>query len=176
MKNKTKKIIKKTLGIFFIFLLILLLVRIFSPREIDDISPGIECKERYFREADVLWVIPEYQGIPISENKTWCEEILKTNKTLGLHGIRHPYKEFGEEISEEEILKAIKIFEECFNQTPKIFKAPQLEITKDNKKTLEKNRLEIKGKFNQIIHRVYHCEDKNKTSYGLIPNWMVDLF
>jgi predicted deacetylase len=176
MKNKTKKIIKKTLGVFFILILLLLFVRIFSSREIDDISPEIECKEKYFNQADVLWVIPEYNGIAISENKIWCQKILNTNKTLGLHGIKHPYKEFGKEISEEEILNAIRIFEECFNQTPRIFKAPQLELTKENKKTLEKNGLRMKGKFNQIIHRVYHCEDKNKISYGLIPNWMVDLF
>jgi len=176
MKNKTKKIIKKTLGVFFIIVLILLFVRIFSTREIDDISPGIECKERYFREADILWIIPKYNGIPISENKTWCEEILKTNKTLGLHGINHQYKEMNKKISEEEISETIKIFEECFNKTPKIFKAPQLAITKENKKMLENKGLKIKGKFNQIIHRVYHCEDENRTSYGLIPNWMVDLF
>ena len=176
MKKKTKKVIKRTLGVVLILILILLLVRILSPREIDDVSPGIECKERYFNQADVLWIIPKYNGVAISENKSWCQEILKTNKTLGLHGIEHPYKEFGKEIPEEEIVEAIGIFEECFNQTPKIFKAPQLKLTKENKKRLEKNGLKIKGKFNQITRRVYHCEDKNKISYGLIPNWMVDLF
>lgn len=169
-KRKTKKY-KIILFIAFSFLVLLFIVRLISPREIDDISPGIKCDKSYLEKADVLWVIPLYNNTKISENKTWCEEILALNKTLGLHGIYHSYHEFDYFVNETELLEAIKIFEECFNETPTRFKAPYLKISDENKFLLEKNNLKLRGIFSQNIHKVYHCVDT-----GVFPNSFHDIF
>jgi predicted deacetylase len=157
-------------------ILSILSIRILSLTEIDDISPQINCNKNYLEKSDTLWIIPEFKQNSISENKTWCKEILNLNKTLGLHGINHNYKEFERNISEEQLQKAIKEFELCFGDTPKIFKAPQLALSKENKLLLEKYNLTIKGKTNQVLHKVYHCEDESGTSKGLFPNWIIKLF
>jgi len=34
------------------------------------------------------------------------------------------------------------------------------------------NNLKLKGRFNQIIHKVYHCDD----SQAIFPNWFIDIF
>ena len=172
---KNKKTILTSL-ILFIILILFFLIRLLSHTEIDDISPQIDCNNYYLEKADVIWVIPEFNKIPISENKTWCEKILSLNKTIGLHGINHNYQEFNQDISENDLQKAIKIFEDCFNQTPKIFKSPQLETSEKNKLLLEKYNLTLEGRTNQIFHKVYHCEDKSGISKGLFPNWIINLF
>lgn len=157
-------------------LFVLFLTRLFSHTEIDDISPGIFCEQKYLEKADVLWVIPEFENRGISENKRWCKEILNLNKTLGLHGFSHEYKEFGDDFSEEKLKEGILEFEACFNEAPKMFKAPQLVLSERNKVLLEKYNLFAKGKVNQLTHKVYHCEDESKFSKGLFPNWFIDLF
>jgi len=137
-----------------------------SSREIDDISPEIFCEKEYLEKADILWVIPNYKNIPISDNQSWCQEMLSLNKTLGMHGIKHYYREFeSENITEEEFQKAINIFEECFNQTPTMFKAPNIKINKQNKELIKNSPLKLKNHFNQITHKVYHCNDT-----GILPN------
>jgi predicted deacetylase len=157
-------------------IIIFLFLRIVLPREIDDISPGISCEEKYLEKADVFVVIPKFEGIPISENKSWCEEISRLNKTLVLHGINHNYNEFNQEINQSDLEEAIKIFEDCFKETPKFFKAPQLALSSENKILLKKYNLTIKGRLNQFTHKVYHCEDKEGISKGLFKNWIINLF
>lgn len=157
-------------------ILIIFFVRLFSHAEIDDISPEITCNPVYVEKSDVLWVIPEFDNQKITENQSWCKEILSLNKTLGLHGINHEYKEFDKEISIEKLEEGIAEFQKCFNQTPNIFKAPQLAMSKENEELLKQYNLTIKGKTNQFTHKVYHCEDESKSSKGLFPNWVIDLF
>ena len=152
-------------------IIILFLTRLILPTQIDDISPEISCEQEYLEKADVLWVIPKYNHEPISENLEWCKQILSMNKTLGLHGITHTYNEFGSEISQEQLNEAINIFQECFNQTPTMFKPPQLNITNDNKELIKQNNMKLKLDFNQLTHKVYHCNDT-----GMFRNWMIDLF
>jgi predicted deacetylase len=118
-----------------------------------------------------LWVIPNYKEQPISENKAWCAYILSLNRTMGMHGINHYYREFKEDkINQEKLNSSKEIFKECFGYEPTIFKAPKLMLSRENKILLEKNNFEIKGKLNQIIHKVYHCGDT-----GTLPNYLHDL-
>ena len=157
-----KKGIKVFLIILFLLILILFLIRLISPREIDDVTPGISCEneKEYIEKSEYLWVIPNFQGNKISENPEWCKEILSLNKTLGMHGIKHTYREFKREnISQEELEEGMKIFEECFGYKPKDFKYPQLRYNKENKKLLEENGLKIRTKFSQFTHKVYHCDN-----------------
>lgn len=165
------KAYKKILLTIFILILILFLLRLTTPKEIDDVNPWINCEQNYIKKANILWVIPTYKNIPITENKSWCKEILNLNKTLGMHGIYHSYHEFENEINESSLNDAILIFEECFNQTPENFKPPQLKISKENKKILSKHNLNIRNPFDQTIHKVYHCSNT-----GRLPNWFHDIF
>jgi predicted deacetylase len=165
--NKTK-IIKLAILLIILLIPLFFLIRIFSSTQIDDISPEISCPELKQYDPDILWIIPKYNNIPISSNKTWCKEIITLNKTLGIHGITHEYKEFEKEIKTEDLEEAINIFEECFNKKPEIFKAPQLALSKENKKLLEKYNLTLFGQINQIKSKVYHCENTGRFSNKLI--------
>ncbi len=157
--------------IIILIALILIVVRANNPREIDDVSSGIFCDKEYLKKADVLWIIPKFQNTPISENQTWCSEILALNKTLGMHGIYHSYKEFNYYVNETEFQEAIQIFEKCFNQTPTMFKPPYLVISEQNKNLVKKYNMKLKNSFHQTISKVYHC---NNT--GTFSNKFHDFF
>lgn len=173
MKKKIKKrgyLIWALILLFFTLFVIIVATRLISTTEIDDVHPNIPCSELENYEIDILWVIPLYQGKGISENKSWCEEIKSLNKTLGMHGIYHTYEEFYYIQSEEDLNKGIKEFKECFGYEPEIFKAPQVKINSENKKLVKKAGLKLKGIFNQITHKVYHCNNQGKP-----PNWLVEI-
>jgi len=162
-----KKNVKILLIVIIILILILFLTRLLSPREIDDVSPEIPCEQKLLDKVDILWVIPLFNNQPISENPEVCEYLLSLNKTLGMHGIKHTYREFKREnISQEELNQGISEFEKCFGQKPTEFKPPYLFISKQNKELIKENNLKLKYKFNQVIHKVYHCENS-----GTLPNW-----
>ena len=167
---------KRCIKILFISLVILLfclfLIRLINPTEIDDISPEINCPEITKYNPDILYIIPNYKNNPISNNEEWCDYILSLNKTLALHGINHTYQEFlNSNIKPEQLNFGISEFEKCFNKTPKMFKPPQLKISPNNKLLIKQNNLELKTKFNSIIHKVYHCNDS-----GNIPNSLIYIF
>ncbi len=146
-------------------------VRLFSHTELDDVSPGIKCDSSLLKNSDVLWVIPDFNGSAISENKSWCEYILGLNKTLGLHGVYHTYREFAFLRNESYVYEGESMFRKCFGFSPKIFKAPQLALNSENENMLEREGYNVKGIFNQITHKVYHCNDG-----GRFPNWIIRIF
>jgi hypothetical protein len=159
----------------FIFIVILAIVLVFirakGLKEIDDISPNIPCEQQYMDKADVFWIIPDYNGTSIANNKEWCQKIIVMNKTLGLHGVNHNYKEFEGNVTKEQMEKAIADFKQCFNQTPTMFKSPQLKTSKENLALIQQYNMTYKGSFNQAIHKVYHCNDT-----GALPNWFNNIF
>ncbi|PIN88541.1 hypothetical protein COU61_04460 [Candidatus Pacearchaeota archaeon CG10_big_fil_rev_8_21_14_0_10_35_13] len=176
--KKTKRILMitliSTLILLIVLIIILGIIRIINSKQLDDLSPGINCDEELIRESDVLFVIPEYLGKKISDDKEWCNKILSYNKTLALHGTTHESEEYlsdNETLIKEKINEGIIIFEECFNQTPKIFKAPQMKINKKNSKIVNEEGLKLFGLINQITHRAYHC---NNT--GIFSNKLIDIF
>lgn len=172
MRKRVKR--KVVIGLLFLAILVafLFLIRLISPSEIDDVTPGINCPEIAIYNPDTLYVIPNYSNNPISENREWCNYILSLNKTLELHGVTHSYREFlYSDISQIELTKGILEFEKCFNKTPEMFKPPQLEINKKNKQLIKNNNLKLRNKFDQITHKVYHCNDSDK-----IPNRIVKIF
>ena len=77
-------------GLFFI----LYLVRVFSVKEVDDVSPSISCSDYILMKSQILWVIPNFNNKSIAEDIEWCNYILSLNKTLGLHGVYHSFNEF----------------------------------------------------------------------------------
>lgn len=154
-----------------ILFLSLFLIRAITPREIDDVSPEIPCSEKYIKKSNILWIIPNFNNKSILKNKKWCDYILSLNKTLGLHGVTHEFKEFDIKRDQKYLQKGIDIFEKCFGFKPEMFKPPQLAISKQNKKLIKENNMKLKLNFNQIIHKVYHC---NNT--GRFSNKIIDLF
>lgn len=171
MRKRRIKIFLIFLEILFFLILTLFLVRTFSPKELDDVSPGIECSKNLLEKSSVLWVIPKYNNQPISENRDWCNEILSLNKTLGLHGVNHVFEEFGAEQNQAYLEEGMQIFEECFGYKPEMFKPPQLKITEENRQLIKKNNLTLKLEANQMMHKVYHCGE-----YGKKRNWLITLF
>ena len=179
MNKKTSLIIIIIISLIFL----LFLVRLNSPREIDDVSPEIPCEQKYLEKSNTLWIIPKFNNNPISENKEWCNQILNFNKTLGLHGVIHKFEEFqtnrpplgvpqtAEYRGKKYLQEGIEIFKQCFGFKPEMLKPPQLKISRENKKLVEENELEFKGRLNQVLHKVYHCNDS-----GMFPNWVIDLF
>lgn len=155
-------------GIIFLFV-ILFLIRAFSEKQLDDVSPGIQCDKRLLEKADKLFIIPKFNDKNISEDKQWCKEILSLNKKLALHGVYHTYNEFGINRNEEYLEKGVLEFKSCFNQTPSEFKPPYLIISRNNKKLIKKY-MKLDLYFNQIFHKVYHCKDTGKFSNRFI-NW-----
>jgi predicted deacetylase len=164
IKSKKRKNKRNFLYIILLILLILILilfwVRLVSPTEIDDVTPGIPCPELQIYNPDILYVIPNFENNPISENKEWCDYILSLNKELRMHGITHTYREFlYNEISQEELNYGISEFEKCFGFAPNSFKSPQLETSYKNKQLIKENNLKFMTTLNQITHKVYHCND-----------------
>lgn len=169
-----KKSVKIILIALFFLLILWFLIRLISPREIDDFSPQISCEneKKYIEKSKILWVIPLSNNLSISENKIWCNEILAMNKTLGMHGIYHTYHEFElKNLSQKELNLGIKEFEKCFGYAPKLFKPPYLHLNKQNKNLIKQNNLILKYRFNQAIHKVYHCNNS-----GALGNKIIDIF
>lgn len=171
IKKRIKKGVKKRGGkkspaiqlvflAILIFFALLFLIRLVTPTEIDDITPGIPCPEIGIYKPDVLYVIPNFENNPISENPEWCKYILSLGKELEMHGVTHTYKEFlYSPISQEKLDSGISEFERCFGFSPESFKSPQLATSTKNKQLIKQNNLEFKTVFNQITHKVYHCSD-----------------
>ncbi len=159
--------------IIFLFLILLIgySIRLYNPRELDDVSPKIECENELLEKSDILWIIPLYGNISIFENKTWCNRILSLNKTLGMHGVYHTYKELDIDRNKEYIELGINAFENCFGFKPTIFKPSHLAISSNNKLIIKDNNLKLYGKLNQLTHKVYHCEDT-----GRFSNKIIDIF
>jgi len=172
MNEKKKAILKSILLILCVILLLifsLYFFRFFSDREIDDVSPEILCEDELLKKSAVLWIVPLYDNKSIADDAGWCKYILSLNKTLGMHGIEHKFNEFYDFRDENYILKGIDAFEECFGYTPRMFKAPQLALIKSNEKLLEKMKFDVRGRFNQLTHKVYHCSDT-----GMFSNELID--
>lgn len=157
------------LAILLLFLT-LFFIRLILPKEIDDVSLEIPCLEKYLKKSNILWIIPKFNNKSIAENQEWCNYILNLNKTLGLHGVYHKFEEFNTDRNQEYLQEGINAFEGCFGFKPEIFKPPQLKISKGNKQLIKKNNMKLKTRFNQLLHKVYHCSDS-----GNFPNWLINL-
>ena len=147
----------RILIIIFVLVLVIFSIRLLSPREIDDITPDFFCAEELLEKADILFVIPKFNNTLISENPEWCEYILNLNKTLGLHGVYHTYREFEVDRNQTYLQEGIDEFKICFGYEPELFKPPQNRISKNNKKLIKENNMKLKTIPNKIIHKIYHC-------------------
>lgn len=156
------------IGVIILAILALIwLLRLFSPRQLDDLSPEIQCSEKLIEKASVLYIIPKFNGWALS--KEFCEKISSLNKTIAMHGVTHEYQEFLKPRNSSYVEQGQEIFLGCFNFTARDFKPPQLEISRENKKIVEKY-MHLDLRLNQVFNKVYHCDDT-----GLFPNWVIDI-
>lgn len=165
----------KKIGIVFLvvifgFVFSLFLIRAFSEKHLDDVSPGIPCELELLNKADVFYVIPKFENKSISDNKIWCSWISGMGKRLAMHGVYHAYNEFLTDRSLDYVLEGEKIFEECFGFKPEEFKPPQLAISKNNTKMI-KFKYKLRITFDHVLHKAYHCNDT-----GVLKNWLIDLY
>lgn len=176
-ENSGKRVGKGAIALLLVLTVILFLecslffVRATSEKQIDDITPGIPCDDALLEKADRLFVIPKYNGTEIGENDDWCEKILLMNKSLDMHGVYHTYNEFGTNRSKDYLDEGIIEFEKCFGEKPSGFKAPQLALNSENAKIIRNESMKIYGFWNQLFHKVYHCEDT-----GIFSNELIDVF
>lgn len=164
-----RKIILVIIILTVLFGAILFSIRFFNEREVDDVHPDFLCSDSLLRKSEILWVIPLFNNHSIAENPAWCSLILSYNKTLGLHGVYHTFEEFRYKKEADYLNEGIYAFEECFGYKPRLFKPPQLAISKENKETIRNLGFVVEGRFNQMTHKIYHCSDT-----GEFPNWLVD--
>ncbi len=157
------------LTIILILISTLFFIRLFSERQLDDLTIGIECDKELIKKSDILYIVPSFNGINISGDEEWCSEILTFNKELAMHGVYHTYKEFETTRNEEYVFEGKEIFKKCFGYNPEKFKPPNLGWTGEN--NWMKKDFEIDLRLNQIFHKTYHCNDT-----GVFPNWLIDLF
>ena len=175
---KAKRLFYILTLIILILILSISLLRIFNSRQIDDLHPLINCNEKYLEKSEIVLVIPLFENKSVADNPEWCKNILALNKTLGIHGVYHTYKEFNSPILQEDLERGIEEFEKCFGLKPEIFEAPQWKLSKENKNILIKRGFEIKGYYNAFTHKVYHCSDEGNFAYRLfgikITNKLID--
>lgn len=182
MKNNMLKIILKIILLIFLLILLLiglvLIIRIFSLRQLDDFSSQIPCENSLIEKSEILMVIPLFNNVSIASNKSWCNWVLSLNKTLVMHGVYHPYLEFAESRDENYIRIGMEEFNKCFGYSPKVFEAPQLVLSKENGRLLKSMGFEIKGWPNTILRKVYHCQDTGMFAMGFwkikITNKLID--
>jgi len=157
--------------VVLVFMIGLFFVRFVGSRHIDDVNPLMNCGEEYLLKADVLYVVPYFDGVMINESRDWCDYILSLDKEIGMHGVRHSYGEFSYGVSLEDIELGMEIFEDCFGVLPNRFKAPQLKLSYENRVLVEGLGMRVDGKMAQVFHKVYHCNDS-----GIMSNSFHSVF
>lgn len=159
---KKVKLVFYAAGLIILSIIGLFFIRLILPSQVDDVNPLMNCSKEILDLADVYYVVPKFQDFDISNNLTWCKEIKIKNKSLALHGVYHTYEEFAEFRSDVYLQEGIDIFEKCFGVTPTNFKPGQLAWTAENDWIKEK--MEVELFWNQLFHKVYHCNDTGKFS------------
>lgn len=154
MKRKLTILIVIAIGL--IYALIFISSR--NPLIVDDVYPTNTC-DSLLEKADILYVIPYLENNSITNDKEWCAKIISLNKSIGLHGIKHSYHEFDNDVNEKELALAINSFETCFSEKPTLFRPPYNRINKENEEKISSFNMTIyKKKF--IAHPYCHCNPK----------------
>lgn len=137
-----------------------------SGKELDDVHPDIPCDEKMLAESEWWWVVPLYGDKPLSDNPEWVEKVKKSGKKIGMHGVRHTFSEFNTDVSKEYIQKGMDEFEKAFGYKPTHFKAPKLQLTTNNYNLLKSMGFTVHTKWDQMIHKIYHCIDHGREDRG----------
>lgn len=176
MKNKKRALIV-AITIIVVLILILFLIRQFSLKDLDDVSPGRYCPASLIEKSDILFVIPLLGNTSIADNKSWCQYILGLNKTIGMHGVYHAPDvpgEFAIDRDREYIQRGMDEFKKCFGFYPLIFEAPQLKLSDKNSVLLRDMNMTVFSVPWAITHKTYHCVDQEQKSSLVWMNRVVE--
>lgn len=134
-----------------------------SAPELDDVHPDIPCDQKMIDDSDWLWVVPLYNDrVPEAVDPAWVENIKSKGKKIGMHGVRHTYSEFGVDVSREYIQRGIDAFTATYGFRPTDFKPPKMNVTPNNMRLLKELGLNVHTKWQQFIHKIYHCADHGR--------------
>ena len=165
--------------LIILLIVILFLVRHFSLKDLDDVSPGRYCLKSLIDKSDILFVIPLLNNVSIADNESWCEYILSLNKTIGMHGVYHAPDVPGEFVADRDrayIQKGMEEFKRCFGFYPSLFEAPQLRLSDKNSVLLREMNLKVFSVSHAITHKTYHCTDQGQKSSLVWMNRIVEWF
>lgn len=150
LKIKHQKISSKVLLIIALILLCLLIIPIFFrlvlPSQLINVTPQKTCKN-LINKAKFIWITPIENGKKISENKTWCSNLLlKPQKIQGI---------FLKSNDKDVLEKNIEEFFKCFSYYPKYFKGS---INKEDLIEKLPNAI-IVGPWFDLFHQTYSCNN-----------------
>ena len=148
--------------VFIISILIFLIIRQIRSIGYDDVHQNIPQNYKFIDKSDMLFVIPKFENVPLTNDMNFVDKIKSKNKILGMHGVTHSPEgifikaEFGYPVSEEKIKEGMDIFENAFGYKPQYFKAPCYNLLPENQKIIEKLGMKVVGPetaiFNQLLH------------------------
>uniref|UniRef100_A0A6C0KQ03 NodB homology domain-containing protein n=1 Tax=viral metagenome TaxID=1070528 RepID=A0A6C0KQ03_9ZZZZ len=153
--------------VFVICIIIFFLVRRFRLINYDDVHQNIVQNEEYIKKSDILFVIPDYENVKITDDKIFVNKLKTSGKILGMHGVTHEPSsytqkaEFGLPVSEKKITEGMKIFENAFGYKPKFFKAPCYNLLPENKVKIEKLGMTVIGPETLMFNRLLHPSSNN---------------
>ena len=147
---------------------VLFLVESRNPLIVDDVHPEAFCNTT-IQKADVLYIIPFYNGKWIDNDENWCHQIKNLNKIIGLHGIRHTYHEFDHTINESELDRAVTAVGNCVGNKSLFFRPPYNLISKENEEKIKRLNMTI-YKERYFTHPYCHCHPQ---SYMKLLNWIL---
>ncbi len=138
--------VKLFICIIILLMFSLYIIRKYNKVHYDDLTPSLKVNYNYLDKSDIIFVIPKYNDVPITDYPEFIKKIKKyaddNNKELAMHGVTHSPEgyfikaEFGYPLTYEYIKEGIDIFENAFGYKPKKFKAPCYNLHPHNKKIL----------------------------------------
>ena len=179
------------------------ILRYSGPLHLDDLTPAERClylpSYRQHAHAKFLWIIPSHDGVLISANRSFIDQMkrLQTQEgfVLGMHGVRHephwgyigetgePYelREFegmGVEEARARLEEGFRIWRDAFNATPTHFSFPGQWGSEAIVNMLWNDfGVEyVRSLGDGLLERIYHCDDSWCPSPILCRAWALDLF
>lgn len=153
--------------VFVLCIIIFILIRRFRLINYDDVHQNIKQNEQFMKKSDILFVIPKFDNVKLTDDKNFVEKIKNSGKILGMHGVTHTPSsytekaEFGFPVSEDKIKEGMKIFENAFGYKPKYFKAPCYNLLPENQVKIENLGMEIVGPETLMFNRLFHPPSNN---------------
>jgi hypothetical protein len=153
--------------VFLICIVLFLVVRQLRCVGYDDVHQNITQNYKYIDKSDMLFVIPKFENVPLTDNMNFVQKIKNKNKILGMHGVTHSPEgiftkaEFGYPVKEETIKEGMDIFENAFGYKPKYFKAPCYNLLPENQIKIEKLGMKVVGPETAIFNRLLHPPTDN---------------
>lgn len=148
-----------------LFMVIVLVMRQMGVIHLDDVHPNIPLYNDHLIKAKSLYIVPDFEGTTLDEYPQWCKSLKDTGKKLCMHGIKHTVGEgggiagdceFSKPLSDEEIDRGIKIWENAFGEPVKCFKAPCFALHPENRNKLEARGIEIHGSDTLFTNKLCH--------------------